>query len=200
MACKAPTHTRSNSFYLSTLSTPPSPRKMTETTTIHHKECFVSLKFFKNHAIFLGKISQLTLIWQQQKASMEESKYLRRLGPSTTQFLMPTGSCCLAGVVGFFRSTKWRIHRKHMCIYIYLDIYIYYIYIYVFVFAQKNVIMTFILTCITYIILLHMCKLSLSMGHFFCIIYSLQKDMPSSIIPGILCKKNGIIPKQWPTM
>ena len=125
MACKAPTHTRSNSFYLSTLSTPPSPRKMTETTTIRHKECFVSLKFFKNHAIFLGKISQLTLIWQQQKASMEESKYLRRLGPSTTQFLMPTGSCCLAGAVGFFRSTKWRIHRKHMCIYIYLDIYIY---------------------------------------------------------------------------
>ena len=124
MACKAPTHTRSNSFYLSTLSTPPSPRKMTETTTIHHKECFVSLKFFKNHAIFLGKISQLTLIWQQQKASMEESKYLRRLGPSTTQFLMPTGSCCLAGVVGFFRSTKWRIHRKHMCIYILRYIYI----------------------------------------------------------------------------
>lgn len=60
----------------------------------------------KTHAIFLGKISQLTLIWQPQKASMEESKYLRRLGPSTQ--LQPTG-ICLAAVVGFFWSTKWRI-------------------------------------------------------------------------------------------
>lgn len=54
----APTHTRSNSFDLSTLSTPPSPRKMTETTKIHHKECFVSLKFFTT---FCQKLMQFFL-------------------------------------------------------------------------------------------------------------------------------------------
>ena len=71
--------------------------------------------------------------------------------------------------------------------YIYIHIYVY---VFILIYAQKNMIMTFILayiTYMTYIILLRVCKLSLSRVFFF-LLAIVFTDMPSSIRPGILCK------------
>ena len=143
--------------------------------------CIVSLKFFKNHEIFLGKVSQLTLIWQPHKASMEESKYLRRLGPSTQ--LKPTGSCVAADSVldpqsaGYIGNTR--------------------VYTYIYIFICKQY-MTKAYTPISFYYML-----ILSWVFFFLLVIVFE-GIPSSIRPRIPPKKelerhrsgvlNGIIP------
>lgn len=97
----APTHTRSNSFYLSTLSTPPSPRKMTETTNFHHKECFVYIiEVLQKSWDFSWQSFSTHIDWP----TATKGQYGREQIPSTPgsfdSVKMPTGSC-LAAVVGF---------------------------------------------------------------------------------------------------